>query len=185
VNFASPLDEVSRAESLIRNRLEGLQLPEPITGVQLALEGLVAGHVEQLDLFLEEAKQKNLKMVLDRLGVRRKSISLMKVVWRDPDHLIPERRAYLQDLIQKTFTRALCLPVPLSVVADSRGLPAMVKVQEGWQAIDTLLQAWELDEEWWTTHPIMRSYCRVLLKNGVLLRLFQDLKERDRNNFPF
>ncbi len=176
VNLASPLDDASRVESLIRNRLDGLHLPEPIVALQVTLEGLVSDHAQQLDLF-EQPESDALKRVIDKLAVGRTPVSLMKVVWRDPNHRIPERKAYLQDLVRKPFTRALCLPTPVRVVTGERGDPVLVRMESGWQPVATLLQAWELDEEWWTSRPIMRAYYRVALENGVLLRLFQDLEE--------
>ncbi len=162
--FASPVNESARAIPLARERLATLTVPAPISGLHLALEGLVDAHARQLTLDHLKVRETK-RRILERAN-------LMQVVWDDPQSRIPERQAHLQSL---TSQRGLYLPKPASV-ATNDGVPHLMRTRSGWQTVDTVLEEWVIEEDWWTQRPILRHYYRVLLTNGAIHRLFHDLK---------
>lgn len=46
-------------------------------------------------------------------------------------------------------------------------------------AVESPLETWRIDDEWWRQRPISRLYWRVLLEDGRVVDLFRDLT-RDR-----
>jgi hypothetical protein len=42
------------------------------------------------------------------------------------------------------------------------------------QHVDTVLETWRIDDEWWRT-PIARRYVEVVLEDGAHVVLFEDL----------
>lgn len=177
IALAAPHDHSERILPLLRHRLEAVSLPGPVVKIHITLEGLVAAYARQMELLplsSAERRKQGIYRVAQRLEARQAGTSLMQVVWDDPESRIPEYRAHLQDLVRSTVQRPLCLPRPAKVVVNDRGLPAVVQVQSGWQQVDWIMESWQLDEDWWTALPMMRSYFRVMLKNGILMRLFKD-----------
>lgn len=74
--------------------------------------------------------------------------------------------------------RPLNLPRPATVRTDARGLPRAIADTRGGgpaAAVRALLDAWELDDEWWREDPIRRRYFRLLLADGRVLTVFCDL----------
>ena len=41
--------------------------------------------------------------------------------------------------------------------------------------VTTIEDQWEIDEEWWRTRPVSRTYYRVLLEDGQSLTLYRDM----------
>ena len=41
--------------------------------------------------------------------------------------------------------------------------------------VTTIEDQWEIDEEWWRTRPVSRTYYRVLLEDGQALTLYRDM----------
>jgi hypothetical protein len=74
----------------------------------------------------------------------------------------------------------LNLPHPVEVELDSEGLPQTVRsctTAEG-TAIDTIMEVWRIDDEWWR-QPISRHYVEVVLQGGRHLVLYEDLVTGD------
>lgn len=73
--------------------------------------------------------------------------------------------------------RALNVPQRVEVELDPDGQPAAVrrsKDKGGGQAIETVLDVWRADDEWWRL-PISRRYYEVVLNSGKRAVLFEDL----------
>ncbi len=177
LNLASPTQDASRIEKTLKDRFQTLTLSGQIDSVEVALEGFVESHARQLtlDTLLPKAERwRNIRRIVERLAIRDDPTALMRVIWDDAKSRIPERRAHLQDIVRETLRRGLYLPKPVNVTADGRGTPQLVRTVSGWQPVDSIVEAWEVDDDWWTPRPIARSYYRVLLRNGAMMRLFRD-----------
>ncbi len=177
LHLASPSHDAARIIQPLRDRLASLSLPGPIATLEVALEGFVDSHARQLTLasLLPKAERwRNIQRIVERLSVRTEKATLMQVVWDDLKSRIPEWRGHLQDMIRETQRRGLYLPRPVNVAADPSGAPRLVRTGRGWEPVETIVEAWEVDEDWWTPRPIARSYYRVLLRNGAVMRLFRD-----------
>jgi len=70
--------------------------------------------------------------------------------------------------------RALNEPRPINVRAGERGVPLEVQV-DGWQRVLAVEERWRLDDEWWRERPVSRVYWRVLLEDGRVATVFNDL----------
>jgi nucleotidyltransferase/DNA polymerase involved in DNA repair len=179
LNLASPSDNSQRIAKPLRDRFAALTLPGPISGFELSLEGFVVAHARQLTLesLLPKANRlRSIERILQRLAVRTDSSMLMRVVWDDARSRIPERRGHLQDILRSNLCRGLYIPKPINVAADTAGAPYLVRQHRYWHPVETIMEAWEIKDEWWTPRPIARSYFRVKLQNGSILRLFRDQK---------
>jgi hypothetical protein len=65
-------------------------------------------------------------------------------------------------------------PRPLGVRENISGRPAAA-VSRYPTAIDSIMDMWRIDDEWWTRETISRLYYRVLLVDGRQLTIFKDL----------
>ena len=72
--------------------------------------------------------------------------------------------------------RPLNRPEPVRVVPGPHGGPARVRLEAGWRDVDTVLEAWRIDDEWWR-EPISRAYFSLVLEGGAHLTLYHDLVE--------
>ncbi|HEV2750429.1 MAG TPA: hypothetical protein VGV12_07900 [Gemmatimonadales bacterium] len=73
--------------------------------------------------------------------------------------------------------RALNVPESVAVELDADGQPAAVRRSKdkcGGQAVETVLDVWRTDDEWWR-HSISRRYYEVMLDSGKRTVLFEDL----------
>ncbi len=59
---------------------------------------------------------------------------------------------------------------------DERGVPVRVRVRGRWQSVETVLDAWRIDDEWWR-QPIARAYFSLALESGAHLTVYHDLVE--------
>jgi hypothetical protein len=71
--------------------------------------------------------------------------------------------------------RALNLPERVNVELDGNGQPRMLLRSRG-QAIDieTILEEWRVDDEWWR-QQIARRYFEMVLASGKRIVLFNDM----------
>jgi hypothetical protein len=51
-----------------------------------------------------------------------------------------------------------------------------VRLDGRWVPVAELVDRWRVEDEWWRA-PVRRRYLHLLLANGRLLTLFQDLEE--------
>ena len=73
--------------------------------------------------------------------------------------------------------RPLNGPVPIAVRADPEGRPLAVR-RRGWsapRAVARVQDRWRIDDEWWRERPISRLYYALVLDDGTLLTVYQDL----------
>lgn len=172
--YRSPLDDPERALKLMILRVQSLTLSSPIQKMTLKLCELVVHAASQSMLFpVGGCSQKaRLERVAQRLDVQDRT--LYGVVWDDPSAVIPERWAHLRELKEIGCTRPLYTPRPISVVLSNSQQPYFVALHRSWQRVEMVVDEWEVSEKWWDLHRIHRSYYRVLLTSGKIVRLFFD-----------
>ena len=78
---------------------------------------------------------------------------------------------------QKSDLRPLNAPTPLRVQLDDRGRIVSIWRQGRLtpRTIAAVQDRWRIDDEWWREHPISRVYYEVVLDDGTLLTMYQDL----------
>src|SRR5579859_404155 len=78
---------------------------------------------------------------------------------------------------QRAQLRPLNAPVPLRVQMDTAGRIVAIWRQGRLtpRTIAAIQDRWRIDDEWWREHPISRMYYEVVLDDGSLLTMYQDL----------
>jgi len=71
--------------------------------------------------------------------------------------------------------RSLNRPRPTRVDTDDDGVPTAVHISSRRLAVESALETWRIDDEWWRPQPISRLYWRLLLEDGRTIDVFQDL----------
>ena len=71
--------------------------------------------------------------------------------------------------------RPLNRPRPIQVEAVERCLPAAVYLSGRRLGVETVLESWRIDDEWWREKPVSRAYHRLLLEDGRTLDVYLDL----------
>jgi hypothetical protein len=61
------------------------------------------------------------------------------------------------------------------VEAGEDGRPCAVHLSGQRRAVEAVLEAWRLDDEWWRERPLSRLYLRLLLEDGRTVTVYQDL----------
>lgn len=74
-----------------------------------------------------------------------------------------------------TRLRPLNRPRPTRVETDSDGVPTAVHLSRRRLAVESALETWRIDDEWWRDTPISRTYWRLLLEDGRIVDVFRDL----------
>lgn len=69
--------------------------------------------------------------------------------------------------------RRLSIPRPVAVRSDAQGQPATV----GGDRVQSVREAWLVEDAWWTPCPIRRRYWEVVTASGRDLVVFRDLRE--------
>jgi hypothetical protein len=54
-------------------------------------------------------------------------------------------------------------------------VPVAVYISNRRIVIESTLERWRIDDEWWRKRPIVRVYWRVLLEDGRIVDVFHDL----------
>ena len=70
--------------------------------------------------------------------------------------------------------RALNVPRATAVETSADGRPVTIGTGADTQRVDTVLETWRIDDEWWR-QPIARRYVEVVLDTGAHVILFEDL----------
>lgn len=147
-------------------KVESCSLSARITAIRLcamATAPVVAG---ELSLFASK-RARHWPNLREQLKAKGKGTALMQIRWVDPVNRLPERRAYLQSLLYDRVRRPLYRPRHVRVAVKSGRVVAVDQ-----RAVNSVLDEWDLVEDWWTSQPIERRYFRLCLTNGAYLRLF-------------
>lgn len=76
-----------------------------------------------------------------------------------------------------TELRRLNAPTKVTVRLGPNDVPATVVVRHKAQRVASVHERWQIDEGWWWERPVSRLYWRLVLDDGRLLTVYQDLKE--------
>jgi hypothetical protein len=78
---------------------------------------------------------------------------------------------------QRAQLRPLNAPMPLRVELDEFGRVVSIWRQGRLtpRTIAAIQDRWRIDDEWWREHPVARMYYEVVLDDGTLLTMYQDL----------
>lgn len=73
--------------------------------------------------------------------------------------------------------RSLNAPRPVRVDVGEDNLPMAIgtKDRKTSAPVSEVLDNWRIDDEWWRNQPVSRLYYRVVLEDGTMTGLFQDL----------
>ena len=71
--------------------------------------------------------------------------------------------------------RSLNRPRAAKVEAAENGEPAALLVGGRPIAVDSVLERWRIDDEWWRGRPVSRMYYRVILEDGRVVDLYRAL----------
>ena len=71
--------------------------------------------------------------------------------------------------------RPLNQPRLIQDETDDQGVPLVVWLSGQRCAVESLLEAWRIDDEWWREQPVSRAYWRLLLEDGRTLDVYHDL----------
>jgi hypothetical protein len=162
-------------ERLLHLHFEKLQFQDAISFFEIELLKLAPWQFQQsaLKSFYKPCRNAgSLQNLFYRLHTR--GYQLWEIISTSPTHRIPERRAFLQSLDVKKNTRPLCVPRPIQIAEDEEGKPLSLVVNHRAYWVERVLQVWNVCEDWWTQCPVDRSYYRLQLKNGAVLKVFRD-----------
>ena len=78
---------------------------------------------------------------------------------------------------KRSELRPLNAPTPLRVQMDVAGRIIAIWRQGRLtpRTIASIQDRWRIDDEWWREHRVARVYYEVVLDDGTLLTIFQDL----------
>ena len=70
------------------------------------------------------------------------------------------------------------VPIPIDVRVNGRGLPAQIKIADRLHYVGAIQESWREERQLWT-HPIRRDYFQVVLQDGSLRNIFQNLSNNE------
>ena len=71
--------------------------------------------------------------------------------------------------------RQLNQPRPLRVEAAEDGRPIAVWLSGRRHIVETVLESWRIDDEWWRERPVSLMYYSLLLDDGRTTTVYRDL----------
>ena len=71
--------------------------------------------------------------------------------------------------------RPLNQPRPIRVETDESGEPRAVVLGRERLAVAAVQDRWRIDDEWWRERPVSRLYFSLLLEDGRVVTVYQDL----------
>jgi Domain of unknown function (DUF6504) len=71
--------------------------------------------------------------------------------------------------------KSLNRPRRIVVEACEAGEPVAVHLSGRRLAIESIVETWRIDDEWWRDKPISRAYWRVVLEDGRVVDVYRDL----------
>ena len=54
-------------------------------------------------------------------------------------------------------------------------MPSAVHLSGRRIAVESIVETWRIDDEWWRENPVSRIYWRVALEDGRVVDVFRDL----------
>lgn len=66
-------------------------------------------------------------------------------------------------------------PRPVELEADDTGRPLAVHLSGRRIAVESVVESWRIDDEWWRDKPLSRLYQRLVLEDGRVVDVYRDL----------
>ena len=66
-------------------------------------------------------------------------------------------------------------PRPAKVETDEDGGPIAVHLSGQRITVESVVESWRIDDEWWRAKPVSRLYWRVALEDGRVMDVYRDL----------
>jgi hypothetical protein len=64
----------------------------------------------------------------------------------------------------------------VDVETDKSGRPAAVELSGQRRAVESVLETWRIDDEWWRPRRVSRAYWRLLLEDGRTVDVYRDIQ---------
>ena len=79
--------------------------------------------------------------------------------------------------LKTTAERVLPLNRPrrIEVESDDAVQPLAVHLSGRRIAVESIVETWRIDDEWWRDEPVSRLYWRVVLEDGRVVDVYRDL----------
>lgn len=71
--------------------------------------------------------------------------------------------------------KPLHCPRRMNVESDEIDRPIVVRLGTRRIAVESVVETWRIDDEWWRDKPIARAYWRVVLEDGRVVDVYRDL----------
>lgn len=71
--------------------------------------------------------------------------------------------------------RPLHRPSPVKLELDDVGRPLTLHLSGRRIAVESVVEMWRIDDEWWREKPVSRLYWRVVLEEGRIVDVYRDL----------
>jgi DNA polymerase-4/protein ImuB len=174
----------SRLAELLRLRFQALDLPQPVSELEIELSNLSNPGGRQA--LLDGVRARDDRPVIEadhQLKGRYDRSSLFHVVGVEPWSRLPERRYSMMpyEPVTADEPKSLNLPQPIAIESrpSPRGKPepAALIGKKRRQEVKRIEDCWIVDEEWWL-RPIKRRYFQVRMENGALRTLYHDLGDQ-------
>ena len=68
-------------------------------------------------------------------------------------------------------------PRQVKVEADEAGQPLAVHLSDRRIAVESVVESWRIDDEWWRDKPLSRLYQRLVLEDGRVVDVYRDLAD--------
>jgi len=72
-------------------------------------------------------------------------------------------------------SRPLNRPRPVRVEADEQGWPIAVYLSGQRYTVESVLETWRIDDEWWRERAVSRLYFSVTLEDGRTVTVYRDV----------
>ena len=66
-------------------------------------------------------------------------------------------------------------PRQVEVRSGADGAPSALRRKGQWLEVEGVLDRYRTDDRWWTAEPVSRTYYELLLEDGRVMTVFQDL----------
>lgn len=171
----------TRLVELLRLRFQALELPQPVTELEIELSDLSNQGGRQA--LLEGFRARDDRTIADadhHLKGRYDRSTLFRAVGVETWSRLPERRYSMMPYEPVIADEPKSLNTPKQIDVESRPSPrgkpepAALIGENRRQEVQRIEDCWLIDEEWWL-RPIRRRYFQVRLADGALRTIYHDL----------
>jgi hypothetical protein len=70
--------------------------------------------------------------------------------------------------------RRLKSPHALEVESSADGTPVRLYLKHGWRQVQTMRSPWRIDQHWWRSEPVQRTYYRLMVEDEPPVTVYYD-----------